>query len=70
MNPPEDLRLDRDHFEISTLAAPDDSLPYWLSRTPQERLQAVESLRRIFHGADYDAQGLQRVLELAQLERR
>jgi len=38
---------------------------YWLSRTPIERLQHMELLRRINYGADATAR-LQRVLEIAE----
>ena len=38
---------------------------YWLSRTPLERLQQMELLRRINYGADATAR-LQRVLEIAE----
>jgi len=39
----------RDWFEV------EDSLNYWLSKIPQERIAAVEQLRRYYHGnrADY-----------------
>lgn len=35
---------------------PDDRV-YWQSRTPEERLAAVEELRRRYYGQDYDAPG-------------
>lgn len=38
---------------------------YWLSRTPQERLQHMELLRRINYGSNATAR-LQRVLEIAE----
>jgi len=38
---------------------------YWLSRTPLERLQYMELLRRINYGDDATAR-LQRVLEIAE----
>lgn len=40
---------------------------YWLSRTPQERLAAVEALRRRIHGDDYDAGGIARVMRIIRL---
>jgi hypothetical protein len=38
---------------------------YWLSRTPQERFQHMELLRRINYGPNATAR-LQRVLEIAE----
>jgi hypothetical protein len=38
---------------------------YWLSRTPLERLQHMELLRRINYGSNATAR-LQRVLEIAE----
>ncbi len=40
------------------------NLEYWLSRTPEERLSAVEILRRQVYG---DSQGLQRVVRVVKL---
>jgi hypothetical protein len=65
----EDLRLDRTQFSVARLTDPDDSLEYWLSRPVEERLRALELLRRTFYG-DRAGEGLQRVIEVAQLEQR
>ncbi len=64
-----DPRIDRSSFSVARLTDPDDSLAYWLSRSVEERLQAIESLRIAFYGADVDAP-IQRVLEVAKLKRR
>ena len=40
------------------------NLQYWLSRTPEERISAVEILRRQVYG---DTQGLQRVVRVVKL---
>jgi hypothetical protein len=50
-------RLDRDS-EIR------QNLQYWLSRTPEERLSAVEILRRQVYG---NIQGLQRTVRVVKL---
>ena len=39
---------------------------YWLSKTPAERMQAVELMRQIIYGYDPSTTRLQRVLEIAQ----
>ena len=61
-------RLDRSHLSVKQLTAPNDSLEYWLSRPVVERLQALERLRRICYGADYDREGFQIILEVTQLD--
>lgn len=60
-------RLDKTAFKVlsSFKEADRDDKEYWLSRTPQERLQYMERLRRINHGAAATAR-LQRVLEIAE----
>lgn len=41
---------------------------YWHSRTPQERLWAVELMRQEAYGYDPATATLQRVLEISQLK--
>jgi hypothetical protein len=67
--PTEAFRLDRTQFSVARLTDPDDALDYWLSRPIEERLRALELLRRIFYG-DAACGRIQRVLEVVQLERR
>ena len=43
-----------------------DERAYWLSRTPQERLRAMELMRQLTHGSQYTSQRLQRVLTVAE----
>ncbi len=43
--------------------SPDDDLSYWLSRTPQERIAAVELLRRRCHGSSARLQRVARVFK-------
>ena len=65
----EDFRLDRTQFSVVGLTDPDDAVGYWLSRPVEERLRALELLRRTFYGYTDASEGLQRVLEVVQLER-
>jgi hypothetical protein len=66
----DDFRLDRTQFSVARVTDPDDALAYWLSRPVEERLRALEFLRRTFYGYTSASEGLQRVLEVAQLEQR
>jgi hypothetical protein len=65
-----DDRLDRTQFSVARLSDPDDALQYWLSRPIDERLRALERLRRISYGDTVATGRLQRVLEIARLEHR
>lgn len=62
----ESLRMDKRAFSVGRLTDAPDDREYWLSRTPQERLEAVEIMRQIVYGYDPSTARLQRVLELAQ----
>jgi len=60
-------RIDRTAFSVvsSFEEADKQDKEYWLSRTPYERLQYMELLRRINYGS-VAATRLQRVLEVAE----
>jgi hypothetical protein len=60
-------KIDRTAFSVvsSFEEADRDDKEYWLSRTPQERLQYMELLRRLNYGSIAAAR-LQRVLEIAE----
>jgi hypothetical protein len=66
----DEFRLDRTQFSVVRLTDLDDAVSYWLSRPVEERLRALEFLRRTFYGYTNASEGLQRVLEVAQFERR
>ena len=40
---------------------------YWHSKTPQERMEALELMRQINYGYDPTTERLQRVLEITEL---
>ena len=60
-------RIDRTVFSVvsSFEEADKEDKEYWFSRTPLERLQHMELLRRINYGSNATAR-LQRVLEIAE----
>ena len=60
-------KVDRTHFSFST-DFEDDSIEYWHSRTPEERFEALELLRRIVYGEDAATGRLQRVLSFDERE--
>jgi len=59
-------RLDKTAFCVSPLTGPSDEKAYWLSKTPSERLEALEIMRQIVYGYDPDTTRLQRLFEIAQ----
>jgi hypothetical protein len=59
-------RLDKTVFSVVSLEEADsDEKEYWLSKTPYERLQYMELLRRINYGTNAVAR-LQRVFEITE----
>lgn len=58
-------KVRKDAFTVTSLFDQSDDKEYWLSKTPEERLEAVELMRRIIYG-DEAAKQLQRVLEITQ----
>jgi len=59
-------RLDRSAFSVVSLDEQDDDGAYWQSKTPEERMRALEYLRRMAYG-DAATAKLQRVLSVAKL---
>ncbi len=60
------LRMDKTALSIGSLFDESDEKAYWLSQTPEERLEALELMRQIVYGyEEATAPGFQRVLELA-----
>jgi hypothetical protein len=60
------FRLDRAAFAVASLADPDDTAAFWRTKSPLERLTALDYLRRMAYGPAAAAR-LQRVFEIGQL---
>lgn len=58
--------MDKKVFEITTLH--DNDASYWKKKTPRERLEALEQLRRIMFGYDPATARLQRTLTITELK--
>ena len=61
-------RMDKTAFSAASLTDPSDEKQYWQTRTPEERLAALELMRQICYGYDPAATRLQRVLSITQRE--
>ena len=60
-------RLDKTVFSVISLEEADnDEVEFWLSKTPYERLDALETLRQIFYGYDPTTTRLQRFFVIAE----
>jgi len=53
---------------VSSLDEETDKTAYWLTATPEERLQAVEVMRQIVYGYAPSSQRLQRFFKVAELQ--
>jgi hypothetical protein len=60
--------VDRRVFSVAELADGSDERQFWLTKTPLERLQAIEQMRRILYGYDPTSERLCRILTVAELE--
>jgi hypothetical protein len=60
------LAIDKTSLSVGLLTDQSGEKEYWLSKTPQERLEALELMRQIVYGYDASTTRLQRILEVAQ----
>ena len=67
---PDKYKLDRGVLETAELTSKPNDRQYWLSKTPDERFEALEILRQIAYGYDPAPERLQRVLEIIPLWQR
>jgi len=59
-------KLDKNALSIASLQDETDEKAFWFSKTPQERIQAIEVMRQIIYGYDPATTRLQRVLEITE----
>jgi hypothetical protein len=60
------FKLDKTVVSKASLSDPTNDKEYWLTKTPHERLQVVEYLRRLNYGEAQCTARLQGVLGIAQ----
>ena len=68
MDVPEKYRLDRGVLEVGSVKDNPNDRQYWMSKTPEERFEALELLRQIAYGYDPATARLQRVLEVVEFK--
>ena len=60
-------KMDKSAFSVVSLDDESDEKEYWLSKTPLERLAALELMRQIAYGYDPNTARLQRFFEVVKL---
>ena len=61
-------KINRNFFDVVDLHKADDK-SYWLRRSPAERMETIEFMRKVMFGHDRVSARLQRVLEITELKR-
>ncbi len=65
----QDMKMDKTRFSAADLSNKSDEAAYWQARTPQSRLEALEMMRQVMYGYDPSTARLERLFEVAELER-
>jgi hypothetical protein len=64
------FEIDKNFVSVGSLHDGGDEKAYWLSKSADERLVAIEHMRQILYGYDPTTQRLQRILEVAEFKPR
>ncbi len=70
MNAISTAKMDKTTVSVVSLTDESDDKEFWLSKTPQERLETVELLRQLNYGYDPTTARLQRVFEVDEFQER
>lgn len=60
-------KIDRTKLTVVELGESGNDLDYWLSRSVEERVQAIEIMRRVLYGDSAIAGRVESVLEIVEL---
>lgn len=60
-------KMDKTAFSVTSLLGESDEKEYWISKTPHERLQALELMRQSIYGYNPSSTRIQRFFEVAEL---
>ena len=63
----DNIKLDKTMFEIQDLNDSKNDLAYWLSKSPEERIAAIEIMREINYDYNPATDRLQRIFEIVEL---
>ncbi len=59
------FKVDKTKLSVGNIHDASDEKEFWLSKTPDERLEALELIRQLVYGYDPATARLQRVFEVA-----
>jgi len=59
-------KLDKTAFSVASLTDESDEKQYWLTKSPYERLRALELMRQIIYRYDPSTERLQRIFEVTE----
>jgi hypothetical protein len=62
------FNIDKTEFSVVSLSESSDDKAYWQSKTPSERLQALEATRQVIYGYDPITSRFQRFFEVVELK--
>ncbi len=60
-------RLDKTKLSVASIHDETEELKYWLSKSPSERMQAIEINRRMVYGKERTSVRLQSFFEVSEL---
>ncbi|WP_448602587.1 hypothetical protein [Thermoleptolyngbya sp.] len=60
--------VDKTAFSVVSLFDESDETHYWRSKTPHERLQAIEQMRQVIYGYEPSTVRFQRFFEIAEFK--
>jgi hypothetical protein len=60
-------RLNKKIVKVTSLNDIEEEKKYWMSKSPLERIEAIEINRRMIYGQDRTTSRLQRFFEIAEL---
>ena len=63
------FKIDKSAFSIGSIHDEGDEKEYWLSKSPQERIEAIEIMWQIIYGYNPSTNRLQRFFEITELKR-
>ena len=68
LNAIETFKMHKSVLSVTSLSEESDEKAYWQTKTPHERLEAVELMRQINYGYNPATTRIQKVLKVVQLK--
>jgi hypothetical protein len=62
-------KMDKTSFSVAPLGDESEQRAFWHAATPHDRLRALEFMRQTMYGYDPASARLQRILEIASLDK-